>query len=168
MRFYPGCTGLKTGTTSKAGHCLSASATRDNMQLVSVIMGADNSDNRFGGARKLLDHGFANYENSSITADAEELGQVKVTGGTKPGVNIAPPAPLPVLVPKGQADKITRTVSLPESIEAPVKKGQLIGSVTIELEGTVLGEIAFCAADDVPEMTFLAALSRLLGALFSL
>ncbi len=168
VRFYEGCTGLKTGTTSKAGNCLVATAERNDMELIAVIMGADNSDKRFAGARKLLDHGFANYESARIDVDAKELAPVKIAGGTEKFVQPKMRSSLNVLVPKGKAESIEKTVELPEELEAPVKEGEVIGKVSVRLDGEALGAVMLESDRTVEKMTFFKALKRVCIGLFRL
>jgi len=165
VRFYDGCTGLKTGTTSKAGHCLAASAVRNDMELIAVVLAADTGDNRFSNARKLLDHGFANFSAVKIEVDPAMLSLVKVKNGVMPTVQVRVRNPLSVLVPRGKEEKIAQSVQLAETVPAPIAENDLLGSVTVTLEGAVLGEIPLEAEHAVPKMTFSVALGWLLTAL---
>lgn len=161
VRFYEGATGLKTGTTSKAGSCLSATAERNGMQLVAVVMGASNSNDRFNGARKLLDYGFANWSFLNVIVNDENLTSIPVTGGTALSVDIAANETKSILVPKGKRDSVTQEITIETELKAPVKKGQQVGISRIVLDGEELGVIPITAANDVDEMTFMAALSRI-------
>ncbi|MEE1330258.1 MAG: D-alanyl-D-alanine carboxypeptidase family protein, partial [Acutalibacteraceae bacterium] len=114
VRFYEGTTGLKTGTTSTAKYCLSATAQRNGLELVAVIMSADSTADRFNGAKKLLDYGFANYNFSSVNAGLDENTAVKVEKGTQREVKVKALNDLSVLMPKSASGNIERKVSLNE------------------------------------------------------
>lgn len=161
VRFYQGATGLKTGTTSGAGSCLSATATRDNLGLIAVVLGADNSDKRFSSARALLDWGFANYAVAAISPP-EEIGTLPVTRGTAETVELKCQPPTDgIVLEKGKQDSILQTVTLLESIEAPVAAGQEVGKVTVTVEGNTVAEYPVVTAGEVPRMTFGRAFCRL-------
>ena len=168
VRFYEGATGLKTGTTSTARHCLSASAVRNGMELVAVVMGSENSKDRFNSARQLLDYGFAGYERVTFSPDAKLLQNVRVTKGTAESVPVTFDAPLSLLIAKGRAGEILQSCSLEEEVAAPVEAGQKLGEIVVTLDGEELGRIALTAGEAVEKMSFFAALSRLLQSLFAL
>ncbi len=138
VRFYEGTTGVKTGTTSKAGYCVSASAKRDGMELVAVVLGSDNSTERFEDAKKLLNWGFANYTVYQPTVDTSLITNVNVLFGK--GNIIAPVTKeiKPILIKKGTEDKITQRVDICLDVEAPVEKGQKLGTVYFETDGKVI------------------------------
>ena len=161
VRFYKGCTGLKTGSTDKAGCCLSASAERDGMELISVTLGSPNTDERFAAGRKLLDYGFANFAVVKTDPPKEELYDIPVIHGTLESVTpIFGDAPV-FLLPKGQEKGIEQKVILPESIEAPVKKGDVIGKVVVMLNGGEIGEYEILAGEGAEKMSFFIALKIL-------
>ncbi|MCL2080544.1 MAG: D-alanyl-D-alanine carboxypeptidase [Oscillospiraceae bacterium] len=162
VRFYQGATGLKTGSTSLAKFCLSASAERDGMELVAVIMAADSSDIRFAAARKLLDFGFANYQLVSAYPD-EVPKPVPVELGISPEVVPEVAAGSRLLVEKRQVRDLEKIVTLAESLKAPVQKGQKLGEITVKYDGQVLASIPITAADDVPRLTFWQIFKRMLG-----
>lgn len=151
VRFYKGATGLKTGSTSKAGFCISATATRNGMDLICVIMAADTRDIRNEEAKKLLDWGFANYE--VFRADAESLGQIKILGGTRDEVGIGQ-AEFSCVVKKGDAAKIQKQTDLPESIKAPVKKGDVVGKTVFRIGDDVVGQSDIISMSDVDKISF--------------
>ena len=143
VRFYSGCTGLKTGFTSGAGYCLSASAQRDGMELIAVVMGSKTSQERFAACKSMLDYGFANF--ALYTPKLETEAQVPVTLG-KAGIATAVPAEAPaLLVEKGQISSITSEVKLDESVTAPVSQGQKLGMLTIRVGEQVLRQIPLVA-----------------------
>ena len=158
VRFYKGCTGLKTGSTDEAGCCLAASAERDGMELISVTLGSPNTDERFAAGRKLLDYGFANFAVASPKPPEEELHEIPVLHGTKDSVSPVFAVPESYLLPKGQESLITQEVILPENLEAPVEKGRVIGRVKVLLSGGEIGGYNILAGEAVEKMSFSAAL----------
>lgn len=143
IRFYTGANGLKTGSTSKARYCLSATALRDGMQLIAVVLGAPTSAERFSAAKGLLDHGFANY--SVYRTKSDLTYNVRVRGGKTDTVRCTVSATT-VLLNKGEQNKITETVDLPDSVDAPVKKGDVIGKLKY-----MIGENAVCECDIIAD-----------------
>lgn len=168
VRFYQGTTGLKTGTTDQAGFCVSASAERDGMELVAVVLNGETSDKRFSDAKKLLDYGFANWGIVSIDMSQIPLEEVKVNHGTIGSVPVDYEVMDTILVPKGKQNAVNHTINLPTDVEAPVAKGQLLGKITFTLDDKVVGECQLSAASDVEKMSFGKALSRLLGSLIQM
>ena len=165
IRFYNGATGLKTGTTAAAGHCLSATAERDGLRLCAVILGCESTDERFGGARTMLDFGFANYAVYTPSVPAEKLTPVPVLHGVEPTVQptVAPMAR--VLVRKGDETRVTCAVTLAADVSAPVREGETIGQVTVSLDSEELATYPVTAKTAVPRLTFGAAFCRLWRAL---
>ena len=161
VRYYDGCTGLKTGTTDGAGSCLSASATRDGLSLVAVSMGSDTSAERFDACRTLLDYGFANYESFTPAVPEEELTPVPVSGGTAASAALSPAETRPVVLPKGRSGSVEISVSLPEELSAPVAAGQEVGRASFTLDGEEICALPLLAAEGVPEMNFSFALFKL-------
>ena len=151
VRFYRGCTGLKTGSTSKAGFCVSATAKRDSMSLICVIMGADSRDIRNAEATKLLDWGFANY--GVYVAEAGEQPAVPVKGGTQPQVATVS-AEFRAVLPRGDMASVEMTVHLPQSVEAPVQKGQSLGEIVYTCGGREVGRCPVLAAESVSQITY--------------
>jgi D-alanyl-D-alanine carboxypeptidase (penicillin-binding protein 5/6) len=168
VRFYKGATGLKTGTTDDAGSCLSASATRDGVELISVTMGSKTSDERFASARKLLDYGFSNYSLFKIEIDKNQLLPVKVLRGIKNNVKINASAPKGVVIEKGKEKDIEQKVTLVSDVEAPVEKNQVVGKLNITLGGKSLGEYNIMTTESVSRMSFGVAFKKLLRSLFVL
>ena len=158
IRFYNGANGLKTGSTSKAGFCISATALRDNMQLIAVVMGAPNRDTRNEIAKKLLDYGFANYTVASW--EAAELEPIKLLGGLQSECRIGYGS-FSAVVGKGERELIERSVSIPENITAPVREGDVIGEVTYTLNGEVIGKSDITALESAAKIGYLGVLSRI-------
>ena len=159
VRFYPGATGLKTGFTQKAGYCLSATARRDGMELVATVMGSESSKDRFNACKQLLDYGFANY--ALVTPQTEE-GQVPVKLGTADTVKVMPKEKIQLLVDKAQRNQVNITTQLPDSIDAPVSKGQKIGTVTVRVGDQVVSEVPLLAQEAVPKLSWWQMFLRIL------
>lgn len=158
VRYYSGATGLKTGTTSKAGCCVAATAERDGMELVAVVMGAENSNERFTGAKKLLDYGFANWSFAVLTPDLKDVGNISVLKGVEKEISVdIGGGEVNLLLPKGKQDEITQIIEIKENIEAPVLVGDVIGSVKFMLEDKQIGELPLYSANEVERVNFLNA-----------
>lgn len=164
VRYYKGATGLKTGTTSKAGCCVAATAERDGMELVAVVMGSDNSNDRFAGAKKLLDHGFANWSFATLSADLKDVQPIRVKKGMAAAVTPESTATVNVLLEKGNQEKITQIIDLPEELQAPVLTGDQLGTVKFMLGEKQIGELPILSANTVEEITFMNAFTSLLEA----
>ncbi len=157
VRFYEGANGLKTGTTDGAGFCLSASATRNGLTLVAVVLGAKSSDDRFSSARGLLDYGFANYASVAPPDLSAKLTPVKVLGGVLREAKIKGEAPASLVVPKGSEAKLTGRVEMAADLKAPVEEGQTVGKVTVMLGEEVICEYPVKTTHAVAKMTPLSA-----------
>lgn len=163
VRFYDGTTGLKTGTTSAAGYCLSATAQRDGLELAAVIMGGNSSNDRFAGAKKLLDYGFANFGFANVEAELKKDTFVKVNKGTEKKVRVEADKPYGALLKKGDISKIEQRIELPKEVKAPVKKGDRIGTVNLYCNDEQIGAIDLKACETVEKMSFFKALLWLIG-----
>ena len=160
IRFYQGATGLKTGFTSGAGYCLSATALRDGMELIAVVMGAETSQARNAACKQLLDYGFANY--AVVSPSLTETPAVPVRLGAQDSVSVRLGESGAVLVDKAQKSGITEDISLEESTAAPVSQGQRLGTLTLRAGEQVLRQIPLVAAEGVPRLTYGALLRRVL------
>ena len=149
VRFYPGATGLKTGFTANAGYCLSAAAQREGMELITVVMGSETSQDRFAACKQLLDYGFANY--ALITPEVQS-GQVSVKLGNAPYANAAPTEDPRLLIDRSQRGSVTTEISLDEQVSAPVSKGQRLGTLTVHAGQQVLAQIPMVAQEAVPRL----------------
>ncbi len=167
VRYYEGCTGLKTGTTSGAGACLTATAERKGTELVAVVMGAQNSNDRFNGARKLLDFGFANWTNVTVTADPPSLTDINVKNGVADYVTPECNEDKTFLIEKSKVGKLSQVTELPEELVAPIEKGQQIGVTRIFLDGKEIGTVKIVAAKTVEKNTFFKIFAELLKKCFS-
>ena len=165
LKRYQGITGLKTGTTSGAGVCISASASRDGLDLLAVVLGAASSNERFYAATALLDYGFANFENVTAPAPENAPASLPVTGGAEETVELQYAAPQKLLVQKGEGSALTAELELPQALAAPLAAGQQVGTVTVRSGETVLGSWPVTAAGEVQPMTVRLGFERLLAAL---
>ncbi len=152
IRFYPGATGLKTGFTSGAGYCLSATAQREGMELIAVTMGCESAKIRNAACKQLLDYGFANF--ALVSPDLEDVPSVPVVLGKEKDVSLELSGARQLLIPKAKKAGITQSVSLEESVNAPVEKGAVLGTLTVKSGGETLLEIPLSAAKAVEKLTF--------------
>ena len=166
VRFYEGTTGLKTGTTSGAGYCLSATAERNGLSLAAVIMSGETSADRFNGAKKLLDYGFANYAYSDIVPELGDITAVSVKGGVQPQAKIQANENFCLLLKKSEASGVAQKINLPEIVNAPVKEGDVLGTVDFYNNDEQIGSVNITAAESIDKMTFLTALFWVIDGLF--
>lgn len=152
VRFYQGTTGLKTGYTSSAGHCLSASAMREGVEYVAVVLHCNSSADRFQSAKQLLDYGFANY--TLVQPETGEIPPVPVTLGLKEEIVPMPGDLAPLLIEKSKKSGITTHVEVAESVTAPVEAGQRLGTLTVKSNGEPLASISLVAPAEVPRLTW--------------
>ncbi len=155
VRFYRGVTGLKTGSTSKAGFCISATAERDGMGLVAVIMGAPTRDSRNEAAKSLLDFGFANY--CVYKNEGGDAGTVSVKGGTKDSVT-AKFSEFSTVLPKSERKNVDVRFELPESISAPLAAGEVIGQVIYSVGERTVFEGDIVSGENIPKIGFFGLL----------
>ena len=153
IRFYEGANGLKTGSTSVAKYCLSASATRDGMNLIAVVLGAETSKERFADASKLLDYGFANYAIAGSLLTQEELQPLTVVKGKTPQVEIGVSDDFHVLVSKAKLNSIEKHITLPDTVEGPVHVGDKLGEVEFIIDGNRIGGTDIVAKTEVKRVS---------------
>ena len=160
VRFYPGCTGLKTGSTSKAGFCVSVTAERDGFSLICVVMGAESRDVRNAIATEMLDWGFANY--GLYRADAGTAGTVQVTGSS---LSECPTAygEFCRVMPKGSISSVEQRIVLPQSVAAPISEGDALGTVEYVCRGEVIGSLPITATQSLPKINFFEVFVRILA-----
>ncbi len=168
VRFYKGTTGLKTGTTSVAKYCLSATAERDGMELVAVVMAGESSDERFSGAKKLLDYGFANYSFQALGGELEEDLSIKVSKGVDKKVNVSCEENVNILLPKNSKNEIKREIIWNENIEAPIKKGDVLGYVNVYVGDTEAGRLKITANTDVQRLNLWVTIRCILKGIVTL
>lgn len=159
VRYYDGCNGLKTGSTDKAGYCVSATAKRGNMQLIAVVMGAETKDQRNLAARTLLDYGFANY--ALYESGERFIENAKVIGGITDNVPLYSTG-FSCVVDKASVSKIELIYDIPECISAPISKGDAVGSVVYKIGGEQIGKSNIYAGEDVNKITLADIYQRIL------
>lgn len=165
IRSYPGITGLKTGTTGQAGSCITATAEREGLSLIAVVLGADSTDHRFQDAAALLDYGFAGWK--ATVPEAPALEPVPVARGMEPQVEPVLGEMPTLLLKAGEAGEVETAVAY-EELTAPVTRGDVIGQVTCTVDGSVMAQVDITAGEDVAQVTFFGVLSHLVQALFTL
>lgn len=167
LKTYKGITGLKTGTTSQAGSCMSATATRDNMSLVAVVLGCDTGTNRFKDCAKLLDYGFANYMVKDLEIPGGALTPVKVKGGMKEYAGITTHIKNQALLPKSGNAEIKSDITLKEGLQAPVEKGTVVGKISFSFGEASVDEFDIITTEEVEKITFKSVFGFLISQLFS-
>ncbi len=153
IRNYKGATGLKTGSTSVALYNLSASATRDDLSLIAVVMKAPTTKIRFAEAQKLLDYGFSMYSYREFGKKADVVKSVSVTKGTLKTVNAILENSTGALVKKGEEKNLVQNVNLGDAVQAPITRGQTLGEVTYSLNGEVVGRSNIVSEKDIPQIS---------------
>lgn len=167
LKSFDGITGLKTGTTSQAGSCISATANRNGMDLVAVVLGSDTGTARFKDAAMLLNYGFANYEIIKPKLKTE-VNEIKVENGMQSTVKIDCKESTALVLEKGGSEKVTQNVKIKESVKAQVNKGDKVGEITLTLDDKTLSKVDIIACEDVEKMTFSAVFYELFCALVTL
>ena len=160
VRFYQGATGLKTGSTDKAKFCISATAKRNGMHLICVVMGAPSSDVRNSIASQLLNWGFANYE--LYIDKSENIGSIKLTSGTENSCNLKTSG-FSLVVKKGEAKKIDKMYNIPEKISAPIHLGDEVGYVEYMLNNKIIGKSSIISTENVEKIDFMTLFIRILS-----
>ena len=165
IRFYDGATGLKTGSTSSAGYCVSATAERDGMELIAVVLKGTTSQQRFEDAKTMLNYGFSTYALHTVEA-AEPFAPLPVRLGMQDTVSLTLPEDgRKVLVKKAQIASLTQETTLPEMVDAPVAQGQKLGTLTVRDGEMVVLEVPVLAAERVEKLTWWEMYRRMLGML---
>lgn len=168
VRNYSGCTGLKTGSTSLALFNLSASATRDNLSLIAVVMKAPTSALRFNNATSLLDYGFNNYSYKTFGNQGDTVKSVTVSKGVSQEVNAIYENSPSFLIKKGEESNVTYEISLNENVQAPVTQGQLLGTIKYSLNDSEIGTVNLVAESSVEKINLLTMTKSILNNWFSL
>lgn len=162
VRFYDGCDGLRTGSSPEAGYCIAATAKRGQQRLIAVILGAPNSDARFEGARKLLDYGFSSFTLVMSAKKGEIVKKgIPVNGGDIEKVNAVAEKDAGMLVAKGSEKSVSKKITLPDALDAPLKKGQVIGEMIISVDGQEKARINLVADSDAKTSEFWDGLVRI-------
>lgn len=165
IRHYTGATGLKTGTTNAAGHCLAATARREGTSFVAVVLGCATTAQRWEGARTLLDYGFAHYVTYTPSTEGLVLEPISVIKGQSPQVEIRVEPPTALLLEKGKEGNIQSEIEVASDLQAPVLAGQTVGTWRLTAGGQVIGEYPIRTVTEVPQVTFRWAYRRLMEAL---
>ena len=168
IRNYKGATGLKTGSTSIALYNLSASATRDDLSLIAVIMKAPNTKTRFAEAQKLLDYGFNNYEYKKLANKGDIVKSIAVDKGMEADVTGILENDSGILIQKGQDKNIEQQLELPAMVSSPIEQGQVLGSITYQLNGEEIGKVNIIAEKSVAKISTFTMIENIYGKWFSL
>ncbi|MBI2873777.1 MAG: D-alanyl-D-alanine carboxypeptidase, partial [Firmicutes bacterium] len=163
---YPGADGVKTGMTSQAGYSLVASAGREGMRLVAVILKAESAAVREAEATKLLNYGFRNFETVKVLSKGDDLGEVQVRSGKEETVGLVAEETLVATIPRGKAKDIERKLDASKSLEAPVEKGAKVGTVSLVLDAQEIGKSPVLTAAAVERASLLARLVRAVSRFF--
>lgn len=166
LKSYNGITGLKTGTTGKAGVCISASASRDDLRLIAVVLGSSSGKERFAAATSLLDYGFAMFESALVPIPADAPKTLPVQKGEEPALELCYTAPERCLAVKGQGSALQAEVELPQTLEAPIREGSVIGSLNIKNSQGILQSCPIIAAKPVGARSFSGCFRRVVNALW--
>lgn len=166
LKSYNGITGLKTGTTGKAGVCISASASRDDLRLIAVVLGSSSGKERFAAATSLLDYGFAMFESALVPIPADATKTLPVQKGEEPALELCYTAPERCLAVKGQGSSLQAEVELPQTLEAPIREGSVIGSLNIKNSQGILQSCPIIAAKTVDARSFSGCFRRVVNALW--
>ena len=161
LKSYSGTTGLKTGTTGKAGVCISASAERDGLRLIAVVLGAASGKERFQAASTLLDYGFSHFESAAAELPADAPLSLPVERGTAESVALTYTAPERCLMPKGESSTLQVALDLPQKLAAPIRAGETVGTVKISNGSAELASYPVTAVQDVDALSFTYCLRRL-------
>ncbi|HAI87361.1 MAG TPA: D-alanyl-D-alanine carboxypeptidase [Firmicutes bacterium] len=160
IRFYPGADGLKTGYTDKARYCLSATAVRNNVRVIGVVLGVPTSSVRFAEASTLLDYGFKMCEAHTLARAGQDLGLVRVVRGVETSVDVTMAHDLNVVTPRGEGGKIEARLALPPQLEAPIEQGQTVGKMVALLDGVEVAAADVIAVRAVPKASWLQLMVR--------
>lgn len=163
IRYYEGCDGGKTGSTNEAGCCLSASAKRKGMRLISVIVGAPNSKTRFNECSSLFNYGFANFENRAIIDSANLIKTLPVSKGKQEQVDIFAKESFSVVLRKGDKGEYEVSYELPEKVKAPATAGDVIGKAVISKEGSIVAEIDLVINSNLEKLSYKDSIDRVIA-----
>ena len=153
VRFYDGATGLKTGSTSKAGNCISATAKRNNLELIAVSLGADTSANRFNDAKRILDYGFANYKSIPLTSTKNTVATAEIIYGCETTVDLYPKEDIDFLLKTEDKDKIDKVIMV-EPKKAPINIGDVLGKISFTKNGEIISECELIATTAVEKKSY--------------
>ena len=168
VRNYQGCTGLKTGSTSLALYNLAASATRDNLSLISVILRAPTTKDRFADAKTLLDYGFTNYKFAKTGTKGEIVTTCEIAKGAKSEVELVYEKDSGILVQKSSSTDVTQEIILNENITAPISQGEILGTVHFYLDNELLDSVNLVAQEDIKTLSIFSMYTNIIGKWFTL
>lgn len=160
IRFYEGANGIKTGFTNDAKFCLSASAKRGKLNLISVILGSETSDKRFDEAKMLLDYGFQNFDSVTVNKKDDVIKNLPVSKGKLKEVDLILKENIDILVKKGNDEKIEREINLPEDIKAPFRENQVVGDLVIKIDGKEIAKEKIVCSKEVEKASVINLLDR--------
>lgn len=161
VRFYRGCDGLKTGYTDKAGYCLVATAQRDGVRMIAVVMKSSTIDSRSRDISTMLNYGFSQYRAFRVSQAGEKVGQVKVFRGKESKVDVVTPRELTAILKRNQTGEVIKKVKIDRMVKAPVRKGQIVGEVSLTYEGKPCGRMELAVARDVAKAGFFEMWSQI-------
>ena len=161
IKYYQGCDSGKTGSTNEAGCCLSASAERNGMRLISVVIGASNSQTRFNECTKLFNYGFANFESKSILDDNSPLMNLPVNKGKADNIDVYAERDFSTVVKKGGQHEYEVTFENPSKISAPTREGMVVGKAIISKQGTVVDEINLVVKTNIEKLSLKDCFDRI-------
>ncbi len=165
VKFYPGVDGLKTGYTNEAKYCLTATAEKNGMRLITVVMGAPTPKDRNAQITKMLDYGFSQFKTHPMFERNEVVSKVKVGKGSEKSVDLVTSEPVSVLTKKGEGiDDVQKEIVLNEDVHAPVKKGDVLGKLVIKKNDQVMTESDLVAKEDITEASWWRLFKRTMGA----
>lgn len=168
LKWYKGCDAGKTGWTNEAKYCLAASAERDNLRLIAVVLGCPEPKSHFRETMKLFNYGFARYQSVVLAKEGQKVQTVPVDKGTIAQVNVITAGKVSVVVPRGEDKGITGEIDLPANITAPVQKGQVVGTYRVLKEQEVLSEVPLVATADIAKASPLQLTGKVLNKLFGM
>ncbi|MET3195532.1 D-alanyl-D-alanine carboxypeptidase family protein [Bacillus sp. OAE603] len=164
VRFYPGADGLKTGFTAEARYCLTATAKKNNMRVVSVIMGAPTSKERNAQMSKLLDYAFNQFQVKQLIKQGDNVEQLSISKGKTKNVNVVTKSPVSLVLKKGEAlNKVTKNIKLKKDLQAPIKKGQVVGKLELKQGNRVLSTTDLVAKNTIPKAKWYDLFKRTIG-----
>ena len=160
IRYFEGCDGGKTGSTNEAGCCLTASAKRGDMRLISVIIGADNSKTRFNESSKLLTYGFGNFENRFLVNSQNSLATLDISKGKSDACDVFAKEDFAIVVKKGDNTTYETIVDLPKKLKAPLKNGEKVGTIKVTKDGNIIKEIDIIVKNDIKHISFFDSVGK--------
>ncbi len=163
IRYYKGCDAGKTGSTSEAGYCLTASCRREDMRLIAVIIGAKDGTARFNETAKLFTHGFANFENKTIVDENVALSNLEVRKSKVTNADLYAERSFVGLCKKGEKANFETNLVLPEKLVAPIKAGDEVGKVIVSKNGAVVDEISLIVKEDIPRLSYFDSVKKIIG-----